>query len=39
VRANAPIIAALHPLNGFLIVLLSIWFARDAWRLAGRSPL
>jgi hypothetical protein len=28
VRADAPVIAALHPVNGFLIVLLSIVVAR-----------
>ena len=36
-RGSDPMIAALHPVNGFLIVLLSIWFARSSWRLAGRT--
>lgn len=37
-RANQPTIAALHPVNGFLIVLLSVWIA---WRALGyiRAPL
>ena len=39
VRTSAPYLAALHPLNGFAIVLLSIWFARSAWRLAGRTAV
>ncbi len=30
-RSTAPEVAALHPVNGFLIVLLSIVLARDAW--------
>ena len=38
-RQSTPVIAALHPVNGFLIVLLSIWFARRAWRFAGRTSL
>ena len=33
-RDSAPAVAALHPVNGFLIVLVSIVIARDAWRLA-----
>ncbi|HKF85613.1 MAG TPA: DUF6220 domain-containing protein [Candidatus Limnocylindrales bacterium] len=32
-RTTAPAVAALHPVNGFLIVLLSIVLTRDAWRL------
>ena len=31
VRADAPEVAALHPVNGFLIGFLSIVLARDAW--------
>jgi hypothetical protein len=27
-----PAIAALHPVNGFLILLIAVWLARDAWR-------
>jgi cytochrome b561 len=30
-RATAPEVAALHPVNGFLITLLAIVLARDAW--------
>lgn len=30
-RGSSPAIAALHPLNGFLIFLLAIIVARDAW--------
>ncbi|MEO5966247.1 MAG: DUF6220 domain-containing protein [Candidatus Limnocylindrales bacterium] len=33
-RTSAPAVAALHPVNGFVIVLLSIVLARDAWALA-----
>jgi hypothetical protein len=36
-RTTTPEVAALHPVNGFLIVLTSIVFARQAWRLAGRT--
>ena len=30
-RESAPEVAALHPVNGFLITFLSIVLARDAW--------
>ena len=30
-RADAPEVAALHPVNGFLITILAIVLARDAW--------
>jgi Family of unknown function (DUF6220) len=30
-RASAPEVAALHPVNGFLIAVLAIMLARDAW--------
>ena len=30
-RETAPEVAALHPVNGFLITLLAIILARDAW--------
>lgn len=30
-RDSAPAIAALHPVNGFLILLIAVWLARDAW--------
>lgn len=32
-RASNPSIAALHPVNGFLILLLAIVLARDSWQL------
>src|SRR5688500_636908 len=37
-RTDQPTIAAMHPVNGFLIVLLSVWIA---WRGLGhiRAPL
>lgn len=31
-RDAIPAIAALHPVNGFLILLIAVWVARDAWR-------
>ena len=31
-RDSTPAIAALHPVNGFLILLIAVWLARDAWR-------
>ena len=31
-RDHIPAIAALHPVNGFLIALVAVWLARDAWR-------
>ena len=38
-RDSSPAIAALHPVNGFLIVLLAIFVAREAWlaREAGAA--
>jgi hypothetical protein len=30
-RTSAPAVAALHPLNGFLILLLAIVIARESW--------
>lgn len=37
--ADAPMVAALHPVNGFLILLLSIVVARAAWAArSGRTP-
>ena len=37
-RTSSPDIAALHPVNGFLIILLGLWIA---WRSVGyiRAPL
>jgi hypothetical protein len=34
-RTGAPAIAALHPLNGFLILLVAITVTRAAWSLRG----
>ena len=31
-RESSPAIAALHPVNGVLILLIATWLARDAWR-------
>ncbi len=38
-RGSSPTIAALHPVNGFLIVLLAVVVAREAWlaREAGTA--
>jgi hypothetical protein len=33
IRADYPTVAALHPLNGFLILLVAIVLGRDGWRL------
>ena len=30
-RDSNPAIAALHPVNGFVILLIAVWLARDAW--------
>ena len=32
-RTSTPAVAALHPVNGFLILLLAIVLARDSWML------
>ena len=32
-RESTPQVAALHPVNGFLVLLIAIWLARDAWRV------
>jgi Family of unknown function (DUF6220) len=32
-RDSVPAIAALHPVNGFVILLIAVWLARDAWRV------
>lgn len=37
VRSSAPTIAALHPLNGFLILLVAIVVGRSAW--TSRRPI
>jgi len=36
-RDQAPTIAALHPVNGFLILFVSIAMAREAWRARAGS--
>lgn len=30
-RESSPAVAALHPVNGFLIILLAVVLARDSW--------
>jgi hypothetical protein len=37
VRDTMPEVAALHPVNGFLITFLAIVLARDAWLARGRG--
>jgi len=37
-RESNPAIAALHPVNGFLILLVAVWLARDAWRIWRTEP-
>lgn len=32
-RASSPAIAALHPVNGFLILLVAIMLARESWTM------
>ena len=36
-RESTPAIAALHPVNGFLLLLIAVWLAQDAWR-SWRTP-
>ena len=36
-RSSAPEIAALHPVNGFLILLVAIVIARDPWLARGTT--
>ncbi len=31
-RDSIPVVSALHPVNGFLILWISIWLAQTAWR-------
>ena len=38
-RANAPEVAALHPVNGFLITFLAIVLARDSWASRGAAAV
>ncbi len=37
-RTSQPMIAALHPVNGFLIILVGILLARDGRRLGATPP-
>jgi hypothetical protein len=32
-RESSPAVAALHPVNGFLIILLAVVLARDSWMM------
>jgi hypothetical protein len=36
-RESSPAVAALHPVNGFLIVLLAVVLARDSWLMRRAS--
>jgi hypothetical protein len=36
-RVSNPSIAALHPVNGFLILLLAIVLARDSWQMRNAT--
>jgi hypothetical protein len=38
-RSSAPEVAALHPLNGFLILLVAITVTRAAWALRGDAAV
>jgi hypothetical protein len=38
-RADAPEVAALHPVNGFLITILALILARDAWVGRRQTPV
>jgi hypothetical protein len=38
-RTSSPEIAALHPLNGFVILVVSLILARTTWRLGGLTDL
>jgi hypothetical protein len=33
VRADLPVVAALHPVNGVILLLVSIAIARGAWQM------
>jgi hypothetical protein len=37
-RGDLPIIAALHPVNGFAILFVGIAMAREAWAARDRRP-
>jgi hypothetical membrane protein len=38
-RTSTPEIAALHPVNGFVILVVSLVLARTTWRLGGLTDL
>jgi hypothetical protein len=38
-RGDYPTVAALHPLNGVLLLLVAIVVARSAWALRGSAPV
>ena len=38
VRADMPMVAALHPVNGFAILLVGIVMAREAWMTRDATP-
>jgi cytochrome b561 len=37
-RDSSPAIAALHPVNGVLVLLFALWLARDAWQTWQADP-
>jgi len=37
-RDSLPAVAALHPVNGFVILLIGVWVAIDAWRIRHAAP-
>ena len=37
-RTSSPMIAALHPVNGFVILLIAIVIGREAWLTRQASP-
>jgi hypothetical protein len=34
-RTDMPVVAALHPLNAMFLFVISVWYARHAWRVAA----
>jgi Family of unknown function (DUF6220) len=38
-RSTAPDVAALHPVNGFVIAVLALVLARDAWLARGAGDI
>jgi hypothetical protein len=38
-RDSSPVVAALHPVNGFAILFVSIAMAREAWRMRDREAV